>query len=96
MALRPPMSRSLVPSKPQRPKSSFLSRPLASQLVQVKDSSKDLAQLQRLNAQLEEARSAVAKMQQYESLYKESRMRSKQMQVEVATLQVRLAPARAI
>ncbi|GLC35288.1 hypothetical protein PLESTB_000580700 [Pleodorina starrii] len=61
------------------------------QLVHVKDTSKDLAQLQRLNAQLEEARSAVAKLQQYEVLYKESRMRSKQMQVEVSTLQQLLA-----
>lgn len=58
------------------------------QLVHVKDTSKELGQLQRLNTQLEEARSTVVKMQQYELMYKESRIRSKQMQVEVSTLQV--------
>jgi hypothetical protein len=49
----------------------------------------DIVQLQRLTTQLEEARSAVGKLQQYESLYKETRMRSKQMQAEVSALQVR-------
>lgn len=63
------------------------------QLV-VKEAGKDSMQLQRLSTQLEEARAAVAKLQQYEVLYKESRMRTKQMQAEVTALQVREAPSR--
>ncbi|KAG2446878.1 hypothetical protein HYH02_008034 [Chlamydomonas schloesseri] len=60
------------------------------QLV-VKEPGKDSLQLQRLSTQLEEARAAVAKLQQYEVLYKESRMRTKQMQAEVTALQQLLA-----
>ncbi|PNW76628.1 hypothetical protein CHLRE_11g467749v5 [Chlamydomonas reinhardtii] len=60
------------------------------QLV-VKEAGKDSMQLQRLSTQLEEARAAVAKLQQYEVLYKESRMRTKQMQAEVTALQQLLA-----
>ncbi|KAG2427567.1 hypothetical protein HXX76_012221 [Chlamydomonas incerta] len=60
------------------------------QLV-VKEPGKDSLQMQRLSTQLEEARAAVAKLQQYEVLYKESRMRTKQMQAEVTALQQLLA-----
>ncbi|PNH08464.1 hypothetical protein TSOC_004969, partial [Tetrabaena socialis] len=60
-------------------------------LTHVKDSGRDPVQLQRLSTQLEETRSALVKLQQFEGLYKESRMRSKQMQAEVTSLQVLLA-----
>ncbi|KAG2498711.1 hypothetical protein HYH03_003451 [Edaphochlamys debaryana] len=62
----------------------------ASQLVQISQG-KEAVAVQRLQNQLEEARSAVVKMQQYEVMYKESRMRSKQMQAEVTQLQTLLA-----
>ena len=48
--------------------------------------------MQGLALQLEAARSTILKLQQYEMMYKESRMRTKQMGAELATLQVRPSP----
>lgn len=56
-----------------------------------KDARKELAQVQGLALQLEAARSTILKLQQYEMMYKESRMRTKQMSAELASLQHMLA-----
>ncbi len=67
-------------------------RGLVAQVVP-KDAKGELAQVQGLAVQLEAARSTIMKLQQYEMMYKESRMRTKQMGAELATLQVRPAGA---